>query len=346
MRKFAVVLLLFLVAGAGLQAQTKGSEGPFLTKSLTAESIQEIYARTSGGEITVSGVPSADARIEVYITTSRKEAPLSKEEIRKRLDEDYNFSVSVEDNKLRAIAEAKTWNMNWKRSLNISFKIFAPTKVSVDLKTSGGGIALSNLTGTLDFFTSGGGLNLDKLSGNIHGKTSGGGITVKNSSDNIDLSTSGGGIRAENCKGTIELVTSGGPIDLDNLQGAIKVNTSGGGIHGSEIDGELVAKTSGGSVVLRDLSCSLEAHTSGGNMEVDVTALRKYVKVSNSGGSIRLSIPGGQGVDLALRADRISVNALNNFSGEQDEHRITGKINGGGVPIDARTSGSISLALK
>ncbi len=346
MRKPAALLLLFVLVSAAVQAQSNRSEDLFLTKALSAESIRDIYARTSGGGITVSGVASADARIEVYISSSRKGPSLSKEEIRNRLDENYNFSVSVENNKLTAIAEAKNGSMNWKRALNISFKIFSPEKVSVDLKTSGGGISLSNLSGTLDFFTSGGGLDLDKLSGKIHGRTSGGGITVTNSSDNIDLSTSGGGIRAENCKGTIELITSGGPIDLNNLQGTIEVTTSGGGIHGSEIDGELLAKTSGGSVVLRDLTCSLEAHTSGGNMEVDLTALRKYVKVSNSGGSIRLSIPGGQGVDLALRADRISVDALNNFSGEQDEHRITGKINGGGVPIDARTSGSISLALK
>lgn len=345
MRKFTVFLLLFLVASAAVQAQFNGSKDPFLTKSLSAESIRDIYARTSGGEITVSGVPSAEARIEVYITPSRSGASLSREEIRARLEEDYDFNVSVENNKLTAVAESKGWKMNWKRALNISFKIFAPEKVSVDLKTSGGGISLTNLSGTLDFSTSGGGLHLDKLRGRIHGRTSGGGITVKNSSENIDLSTSGGGIRAENCTGTIRLVTSGGPIDLDELQGDIEVNTSGGGIHGNKIDGQLEASTSGGSVVLRDLACSVSAHTSGGNMEVTVKTLRKYVKLSNSGGSIRMEIPGGQGLDLALRGSRIKVEDLNNFSGQQDEHRITGKVNGGGVQIDASTSGSISLAL-
>jgi hypothetical protein len=344
MRKSAALFLLLLLASASLQAQSN-SRDPYLTQSLSAESVRDIYARTSGGEITVSGVPSADARIEVYITPSRKGASLSKEEIRKRLEDDYDFKVSVENNKLSAIAETKRWNMNWKNGLNISFKIFAPEKVSVDLKTSGGGISLSNLSGTLDFSTSGGGLHLDKLSGKIHGRTSGGGITVRNANDNIDLSTSGGGIRAENCTGTIKLVTSGGPIDLDVMQGTIEANTSGGGIHGNKIDGELSASTSGGSVVLRDLSCSVNASTSGGNMEVTVTELRRYVKLSNSGGSIRLQVPGDKGLDLALRAERIKIDALNNFSGQQDEHRVTGKVNGGGITVDARTSGSITLAL-
>ena len=345
MRKSTILLLFLFVVSASLRAQSNGSKDLYLTKPLSAESIRDIYARTSGGEITVSGVSSADARIEVYITPSRKGASLSKEEIRQRLDDDYDFNVSVENNKLTAMAETKSRNMNWKNALNISFKIFAPEKVSVDLKTSGGGISLSNLSGTLDFSTSGGGLHLDELSGKIHGRTSGGGITVRNASDDIDLSTSGGGIRAENCKGTIKLVTSGGPIDLDVMQGTIEANTSGGGIHGNKIDGELSASTSGGSVVLRDLSCSVSASTSGGNMEVTVTELRKYVKLSNSGGSIRLEVPGDKGLDLSLRAERIKVDALNNFSGQQDEHRVTGKVNGGGITVDARTSGSITLAL-
>ena len=344
MRKFAALFFLLLLAVIGaLRAQT--SEEPFLTKTLSAEAIQNIYARTSGGEIRVTGTSSADARIEVYITPSGKQASMSKDEIRRRLDEDYDFKLSVENHKLTATAEPRSMHMNWKRALNIAYKIFVPEKVSVDLATSGGGISLTNLSGTLDFATSGGGLNLDKLSGKIHGRTSGGGITVSNSTDNLDLSTSGGGIRADNCKGTIKLSTSGGPITLESLRGTIDANTSGGGIHGNKIDGELVARTSGGSVELRNLTCSVEAHTSGGNIEIEVTQLGKYVRVSNSGGNIHLEVPGDKGLDLALRADRIKVDALNNFSGQQDEHKITGKMNGGGTPIDARTSGSISLAL-
>ena len=105
-------LLLFLFASASLLAQSNESKDLYLTKSLSAESVRDIYARTSGGEITVSGVPSAEARIEVYITPSRKGASLSKEEIRKRLDDYYEFKVSVENNKLTAVAETKSWNMN------------------------------------------------------------------------------------------------------------------------------------------------------------------------------------------------------------------------------------------
>jgi DUF4097 and DUF4098 domain-containing protein YvlB len=291
-------------------------------------------------------VGTGEARIEVYVQASNNRTTLSKEEIQQKLDDDYELTVSVANNKLTAVAEPKDSNMNWKRALSISFKVFVPQQVSTDLKTSGGGIKLANLSGTHNFSTSGGGLNLDGLSGTIRGRTSGGGITVTNTKDDIDLSTSGGGIRADNCSGNLKLTTSGGSINLSGLQGTTKASTSGGPVHGRKIKGELIARTSGGSVELSDLACSVEAHTSGGNMNVAIIELGTYVTISNSGGNIRLELPGEKGIDLKLRGNRIKIDALNNFSGQQDEHRITGKINGGGVPVDVHTSGGITLAFE
>ena len=335
--------LIFLVLfSLVVQAQVK--DEPFLTKALSAESIRDIFARTSGGSISVSGVNAGDARIEVFVYPSGNRIALSKEEIQKRLDEDYELTVSVENAKLSAIARQKSSNLNWKRSLAISFKIFVPKNVSTDLSTSGGEITLTNLSGTHNFSTSGGGLTIDMLTGKIRGRTSGGGIKVKNTQDDIDLATSGGGIEAENCTGKINLSTSGGRIELNSLQGTIDASTSGGPVRANKISGELSVRTSGGSVVLRDLACSVTAHTSGGNMEVSVRELGKYITVSNSGGNIDLEVPRDKGMDLKLRAERIKVEGMNNFSGEKDEHKIMGKMNGGGIPVDARTSGSISLA--
>ena len=129
------------------------------------------------------------------------------------------------------------------------------------------------------------------------------------------------------------------------MQGTIKASTSGGPVNAQNIKGELVARTSGGGVNLSDLACTVEAHTSGGNMDVEITELGNYVTISNSGGNIQLELPGEKGIDLKLRGNRIKISDLNNFSGEQDEHKITGKINGGGIPVEVRTSGGITMAL-
>ncbi len=342
MKKITNLLLVLLIS---IAAHAQSDSQPYLVKSLSKETIKDLYVRTSGGGITVSGVPSAENRIEVYIKGNNNHE-LSKDEIKRRLEEDYDLEVSVSGSKLTAVAKPKGFNISSNRHLNISFKIYVPKNVSTDLSTSGGGLDLTNLSGTLNFSTSGGGLHLDKLSGKIAGKTSGGGITVTDSHDDINLSTSGGGIRADNCSGTVILNTSGGSIDLESLKGMIRARTSGGSVRGEGISGELETHTSGGSVTLRNLSGSVDASTSGGNMDIEIDQVDKFVTASNSGGNIHLRIPKGKGMDLRIRAEKIRVDELQNFSGEQGEHSLRGKINGGGIPVEVQTSGSITLAFQ
>ena len=344
-KNLAFLIILFLSSAA--KAQFNANKEPYLTRSLTKEAIQNVYARTSGGSIQVTGLSTGETRLEIYVTPNGNNVAISKEEIKKRMDEDYDLTVSISDNKLSVIAKPRDRNMNWKRQLSISYKIFVQQNVSTDLATSGGSINLSDLNGNQGFATSGGSLHLERLSGNIKGRTSGGSIDVSDCSNNIDLRTSGGSIKAEDCSGRIKLATSGGSLRLSDLDGTIEAKTSGGSIHGDNIKGELVTHTSGGSVNLKDMSCSLEASTSGGSVNVEITRLGKYVRLSNSGGNINLQIPDKQGIDLKLYANKITVSALNNFSGRKEDDEISGSLNGGGIPVNVRAgSGRITLAFR
>jgi DUF4097 and DUF4098 domain-containing protein YvlB len=329
--KMAFVLLLVGFLPWAAQAQAYSDQSPFLTKSLSKESFKRAEVETSGGNISVTGVAASEARIEVYVSPNNERMDnLSKEEIQKRLDEYYELSISVSNDKLTAIAKPKVHSMDWKRGVSVSFKLFIPQEVSTDLNTSGGNINLSNLSGgTQDFNTSGGNLDLDHLSGKITGRTSGGNIDLRNSKEDIDLSTSGGDVKAINCQGRIKLVTSGGSVN------------------GDKIGGELSAHTSGGDVRLEGLSCSLETSTSGGDIEVAMATLGKYVRINNSGGDIDLQVPKNLGLDLKLSGDKVRVEELSNFSGRKDENEINGKMNGGGIPITVDGgSGRVSLTFK
>jgi hypothetical protein len=117
-------------------------------------------------------------------------------------------------------------------------------------------------------------------------------------------------------------------------------------VRGRDIKGELKARTSGGGISLKGLACSVNATTSGGNMEIEIKEVGKFVTVSNSGGSIDLEMPGNKGLDLKLRGNKIKTTNLNNFSGDQGDEKLTGKINGGGIPVTVETSGNITFALK
>ncbi|MEX6685957.1 hypothetical protein QTN47_00540 [Danxiaibacter flavus] len=344
MKKHFLVALA-VVGCLAAKAQSNNDKEPYLTKALTND-VQKVKVETSGGSIAVEGA-SSSPKIEMYVNGNNSLFnKLSKDEIKKRLEDDYIVNINFSNNVLTATAKPKERNMDWKKSLSISFKVYVPKNVSTDLATSGGSIKLANLSGTQNFATSGGSLNVEGISGKIDGKTSGGSIKLSNSQDDIDLSTSGGSIDASNCKGNIRLSTSGGSLKLNDLNGKIDASTSGGSVNGSKITGELSAHTSGGSVRLSEMACSLSTSTSGGSMDVEITQLGKFVKISNSGGNIKLDLPKGKGLDLSLHGRKVKVNSLSNFSGNTDEDNISGKINGGGVPVDVKAgSGTLTVNL-
>lgn len=340
--KRLTALLVFLCAFLTIHAQ---DNTPFLTKSLAGQTITRARVETSGGNIVVQAVPPQEARVEVYVHPNNS-GHWTNDDIKTQLDKDYDLHIDVSGATLTATAKSRS-TFNWRNSLTVSFKVYVNKDISTNLSTSGGGIELSGLNGSQDFETSGGGLDLDHLNGDIDGRTSGGGIRISDSQSNIDLHTSGGGIQVDHCSGQIRLETSGGPIHLSNLSGTIEANTSGGSVDGNHISGELKTGTSGGRIDLDDISGSLDAETSGGGMNVTITALGSYVRISNSGGGVNLEIPRDKGVNLSLRGDNIHTASLDHFSGTMDDNHVEGTLNGGGVPVTVNSiGGTVSLSLR
>jgi len=343
MMKKYLLLLVIACSGSVAFAQGNWDKTPYQTKSLANDGIKDVFVKTSGGSISVSG-NGESPRVEVYVRGNNGQE-LSKEDIDKRIAEDYDLSVTVSNHELHAIAKRKhEGSFNWRRQLSISFKIYTPRQVATHLSTSGGSIHLDNLTGNEEFSTSGGSLHIDNLTGMIKGETSGGSIEVSNSKDNIQLETSGGSVRAKNCQGKIRLETSGGSLRMEDLNGTIKAETSGGSIQASDIQGELITGTSGGSVNLTRMACSLEASTSGGSMHVDMSRLGKYIKLDVSGGHVDLKVPADKGMDLDLSASRINTARVSKFSGEWEKDRVKGTLNGGGVSVKVDASDSLNLS--
>src|SRR5882762_4239808 len=88
-------------------------------------SIGMAKAQSSGGNISVTGVPAAEARVEVYVRNNHGN-DMSREEAKKRLEEQYELIVTVTDHKLIATAKRKRDNDDWRNSLSVSFKIYVP----------------------------------------------------------------------------------------------------------------------------------------------------------------------------------------------------------------------------
>src|ERR1700679_198299 len=137
-------LTLFIVACQSVVAlaQDNDNQTPYLTKSLANDAISSVVVSTSAGGISVSGQSGEPPRIEVYIRGNNNRE-LSKEEIKKRLEEDYDMNIAVNGHELNATVKRKhDMNDDWRNGMSISFKIYVPEHVTTDLHTSGGGINL------------------------------------------------------------------------------------------------------------------------------------------------------------------------------------------------------------
>jgi hypothetical protein len=338
-----LLLMLSMICSLTAIAQSNDDK-PYVSKNFTNSSLNALAVETSGGSITVSGESASGFKVDMFVRPNNWNGKeLSKEEIEDRL-EDYDIFIGTEGNKVVATAKRKNsvkdnWNNN--KSVSIAFKVYTPRKITTDLKTSGGSIKISSLSGNQNFATSGGSLKVNDLDGIIRGRTSGGSIEVSNCSKDIELVTSGGSIKANELNGKIDLKTSGGGITLNNLHGEIEAHTSGGSVHGEDIKGKLDTGTSGGSVHLAKVSGSLKASTSAGSIEVSMASLGEYLSLSTSAGTVRVTMPLDKGLDLNLRGNKVSI-PLKNFDGNAEKDRVNGKMNGGGVPVTlSASSGSV-----
>jgi len=333
------IALAFILAVSFLAVQAQHAESDYLytTKSFKDASPGKINAGTSHGNISVSDVPASQTRVEVYIHSSNGNQELSKDEIQKKLDQDYILEISLSGDVLNATARQKKEIFLNETGLSISFVIYAPKTASNVLKTSHGNIDLTGFEGSQDVETSHGDLTISKITGKLTGETSHGNVSVTDCNNDIDLSTSHGDITGRNCEGTIKLITSHGNIDLRDMKGKVRAGTSHGNVSGNTIGGEMTASTSHGNVSLEDMSSSVNASTDHGDISLSAASITGEIVTSNGNGNISLDLPKGKGLDLDLQGREVSIDELQNFSGTKEKDLIKGSTNGGGIKVSART---------
>jgi DUF4097 and DUF4098 domain-containing protein YvlB len=161
----------------------------------------------------------------------------------------------------------------------------------------------------------------------------------------VNIRTSGGSVELTDTTGPATLHTSGGNIVAKRVNGNLEAQTSGGGILADTIRGDVDADTSGGDIRLLRIDGKIRGQTSGGGVHCSLVGLNRGISVTTSGGSIELALP------RATAANIEAITSGGDFSSDlpvttqkwQDGH-FKGSMNGGGQPIDARTSGGgISL---
>jgi hypothetical protein len=274
-----------------------------------------LEVESEGASVEVTTHDGAGARVAITRGTDEEEEIL----------EDYRVDFAHDGDRLRVEVERKRpWVLFLSRWKSPEIAIELPARFDVDVKTSGGAVAIADLDGPVDARTSGGSISLAAIGGPVMASTSGGSIRLESSAGTADLRTSGGSISIGEVSGEVHARTSGGSISIARAGGPVTANTSGGSIEIEEVLGAVVATTSGGSI---------RTYLS--------EPPRADSELRTSGGGITVVLDEGIGVDLDARAgDRVTSEF--DVAGEgshRDDDELYGAINGGGPALLLRTSG-------
>jgi DUF4097 and DUF4098 domain-containing protein YvlB len=283
----------------------------------------------AGGTISIDAdvgdikVTSGAGNVSVHVVRSAKTSSRSRaDEIFKDLD--VTFAQEGNNVRIRSRYNHPSSWFHWNTDLDVHFVVSVPTDYSVDLKTSGGDITVSDLGGQVHAKTSGGDVSLGRIGGLVDAHTSGGDVSMVGARTNAMLGTSGGDIKVGDAAGSLNVRTSGGSIDIRRAQSDLSAHTSGGSIEIGDAGGSIDASSSGGSIrarLSRQPRGDSKLSTSGGGITVFLApAVALDVDAHTSGGDVASAVP------LTIL-------------GKQDDSSLNGKVNGGGPKLVLRSSG-------
>jgi DUF4097 and DUF4098 domain-containing protein YvlB len=312
-------LPLILLFGSCLLAMAETEEK--INKQFNVQSGGKVMVEVDFGSITVGTHESDQVKVDILRKVSMK-SKSSEEEFLK--DRPIHFSQDGNVITIRSQRQGPKINFRlWQRT-EAQYKILVPAKFNADLKTSGGGIEISGLTGDTRSRTSGGGLRFKWLKGTVDGDTSGGGIHVEDCEGPVKIHTSGGGIHLTGGGGSLDGDTSGGSVTVKDFRGPVQVHTSGGGITVENVTGQVSGSTSGGGIHAKFSQ-----------------PLTETVTLETSGGGVTLEVPESSAFNLDARTSGggVSSELPVTVSGKIQRSHLQGPVNGGGKTVVLRSSG-------
>jgi DUF4097 and DUF4098 domain-containing protein YvlB len=170
-----------------------------------------VDAGTNGG-VTVTGASRTDVLIRAKVQTS---AP-TEAEARAR---GAQVAIHTAGGQIRADAP----DTGRDRGYAVSFEIFVPNRMNLNLKANNGGIGIDNVNGNIEFTTMNGGVSLKRLAGDVRGRTTNGGLSIELDGSRwngtgLDATTTNGGVKMsvpENYSARLETATTNGGLSID-----------------------------------------------------------------------------------------------------------------------------------
>ena len=173
-----------------------------------------------------------------------------------------DYTIDIKDSNITVTTFKKGSAVFVATELKLKIEITVPKFYHVSVKSSGGEVKVSSITGVLKI------------------ETASDGIYISNHTGDADLKTAGGDIKDVNFKGKVTAFTAGGDITLDGADGEINSVTAGGDIklNYAGMNKGIYLKSNGGNIkiTLPELfKAALDISATGGEIKSDYSVLIK-----------------------------------------------------------------------
>ncbi len=303
--------------------------------ALTEENVNITRDAKSGGKLvvdvdfgTIEVAPGDNDK--VVVNASRKITASSKE---KEAEYFASAPITVTSDGTTVTVRArrgKDWDEDGQVCNDARYSVHVPSAFNAELKTQGGAITTTNLTGNVKAHTDGGDMKFSLLHGLIKGETDGGEIEVSGCEGKIEIATSGGRIETNGGSGSLRATTAGGTVKVENFSGDANVESAGGQLAFANIRGKLQAETAGGFI-----SAKLPSPVVGD------------VSLETAAGAIEVIVPNNAALTIDAETSVGSVHSdlpvASRTRGDSDG--IKGTINGGGKSLHLK-SGAGAIVIK
>jgi hypothetical protein len=176
------------------------------------------------------------------------------------------------------------------------FEVHVPHRFNVDVRSAGGGVALTEVQGNFTGETGGGALSFTKVRGEARLTTGGGAIAISDSHLGGEVRTGGGAAALRNTTGDVRVHSGSGGIVRGNsslpASEVVRIHREGGDIDVPRAPAGAEVFTAGGAITIGTSGGPVRAQTGGG--AIRVRSAVDLVKLGTGGGAITVdAVDGG-----------------------------------------------------
>lgn len=254
--KIFLILILYLFA---LISAANASENKLYNINDFEQRRTKTFNVNKGGKLYVNVKPGS---VKIH-TWSKNEAVVK---IRNLDDDELNNVEMNYSNNLLTVKYLPGWG--WGE--DAEFLITIPSQFNVEVRTSGGNVAIdSDIDGNVEINSMGGNITTTNIKGLVKLTTQGGDVKVGNVNGNLFINTMGGNINVGSIKGdNTKINTMSGEITIDKIYSKVQVMTYGGNININEVSDEANIETMGGNIQILNVNGKLKMETKGGNLRI------------------------------------------------------------------------------